>query len=114
MVDDPVHDMIYDAITKPYHDPEFATDKMLPRKVTQYIPARDSKQTILDFSWLSNKNEMSWEMVFNPLQLSLKGDNLPHTTFLYKYQIKMSIVYHYRLYLHSLSVSSMLIDYNAQ
>ena len=72
MVDDPIHDMIYDAITKPYHDPEFATDKMLPRKVTQYIPARDSKQTILDFSWLSNKNEMSWEMVFNPLQLSLK------------------------------------------
>ncbi len=71
MVNDPVHDMIYDAITKPYHDPEFATAKMLPNKVTQYIPAPDSKQTILDFNF-ADKNEISWEMVFNPLQLSLK------------------------------------------
>ena len=71
MVNDPVHDMIYDAITKPYHDPEFATDKMLPRKVTQSIPAPDSKQTILDFNF-ADKNEMESEMVFNPVQLSLK------------------------------------------
>ena len=80
MVEDPVHDMIYDAITKPYHDPEFAL-RLLPNKVTQYIPAPESKQTLLDFNWKRLKNLIVEDkMIFNPFQVSLKPNHIFWTT----------------------------------
>ena len=70
MVEDPVKDMITDAVYARYHDEDFAKKTLLSRFKNIYHPAPTSDIITLDFNWDEGIKSEDRKTIPNPLQLA--------------------------------------------